>query len=388
MNDVIEQPSSALATIQPTNLVAAFTKKDGIEAIVAAVEVEARAQAAALDVTKPKDRKAITSLAYKIAQSKVVLDDTGKDLGEAARKTVNAINEDRRLGRDRLEALQAEVRAPLVRFEQIEKDRVAAHEAALAEIEILATTDGLTADEINARIWSVPALEDRSWQDFETRALRVITLTTERLKTAHNAAVIHEQEAVEQERLRQAEAERIAAENERKRVEREAQIAADAAERARREAEAKAKREADEVAAAAQVERDAAARREREAAEALARQQRETQEAEERAAAALAKARADAKAAQERAEREREEATARAKREADAAVERERQRVAAEEATRKAEEERRAANLAHRRKINRDAMTAFVGAGLTEEQATTAVTAIAKGEIAHISISY
>lgn len=351
------QTGTALAQIAPTNLVSAFSKKGGIEAIVAAVEAEARAQASTLDVTKPKDRKAITSLAYKIAQSKVVLDSTGKDLGEAARKTVNAINEDRRLGRERLEALQAEVRAPLERFEQIEKDRVAGHEAALAAIFSLANNVGdLSSDGIKARIWAVPAPEGRQWQEFSEKADRAICETLANLQQSHAAAVEREAAEIETERLRLIEADRIAAENEAGRIAREEQIAADAAALATMQAEAKAENE------------------------------------RKAAALAIAQAEANAKRIADEAEANRIAAIERAKADAAAAVQAEQARVAATAAAKQAEDDARARNVAHLALINRaavrDLMSIHKPAPLTEEQAKAVVRAIAYDLIANVKITY
>lgn len=46
------------------------------------------------------------------------------------------------------------------------------------------------------------------------------------------------------------------------------------------------------------------------------------------------------------------------------------------------------AALAHRRKINREAVADLVAAGLAEDQGIAVVTALAKGAVRHCSISY
>lgn len=437
MSEVMNPPAeaqtdTALAQIAPTNLVAAFSKKGGIEDIVAAVEVEARAQASKLDVTKPKDRKAITSLAYKIAQSKTVLDTTGKDLGEAARKTVNAINEDRRLGRERLEALQDEVKAPLIRFEQIEKDRVAAHEAALAAIIAMGNLEGLTSDEIKARLWEVPAIEGRQWQEFTDKADRTIGEVLQKLTAAHAAAAEREAAEIEAERLRQVEADRIAAENEAKRIEREQQIARDAAALATMQAEARAE-EARAAAAMALAEAQLTAKRLADEAEANrikghkdglaaldaatyvapgsssatiratleAFSKRPVRNWEEFAAEAVADAEnglahlvdcLETAEEQERvaAEKQRIAAEEKAKADATAAVAAEQERVARAAAAQKAEDDARARNVAHRKSVNRGALNALVdlGIGLDEQQCKSIIEAIVTGVIPAVSISY
>lgn len=365
MSDVIEPaapsapPSSALATILPTNLVSAFAKVGGIEAIVAAVEAEARAQAATLDVTKPKDRKAMASLAYKISQSKVILDDTGADLGEAARKTVSAINADRKLGRDRMEALRDEVLAPIKAFDQREKDRVAAHEQAIADLAAMAQVEGLSSDQIKARLWAVPDPDGRDWQEFQAKAGTAYMATMQALQTAYDAAIAVEAAEIETERLRLVEVERIDAENEAKRIEREAQIARDAAAVATMEAELRAENE-----------RNAAAK-------------------------ALADAEANTARIAAEAERARVAAAERAKTEAAVAVERERDRVAAEEARKKADDEVRTRNVAHQKVVNNEVLVDLMATlaplpvGFADEDLCKAIiTALAKREIRHCQINY
>lgn len=158
----------------------------------------------------------------------------------------------------------------------------------------------------------------------------------------------------------EAERQRVAAEQaERERVEREARLQAEAAENAKREA-------------AAAVERA-----EREAREATERATREAAEAEQRA-----------KDAAEKAEREKAEAVAAAERRAQEEADRaERQRQAQADAQRKADEAR-AADVEHRRAINRAAVTAMVGLGVDEEIAAIVITAIVQGKVPAVAIRY
>lgn len=158
----------------------------------------------------------------------------------------------------------------------------------------------------------------------------------------------------------EAERQRVAAEQaERERVEREARLQAEAAENAKREA-------------AAAVERA-----EREAREATERAAREAAEAEQRA-----------KDAAERAEREKAEAVAAAERRAQEEAERaERERQAQADAQRKADEAR-AADVEHRRSINRAAMAALIAQGISEDDAATVITAIVQGKVPAVAIRY
>lgn len=555
----------------------------GIKAAVTVLKAEVRAQAASLDISTEKGRKQIASLAYKVAQSKTALDKIGKDLTADWQRQTNLVNEDRRYLRDEMDALKDEVRKPLDDYLASDAARIAAHEAALAEIEILASVDGLTADQINERIWKVPAIDARPWQEFRTRAERAIALTLERLQGSHAIAVQREEAAAraEQERLAEIERQRVdghqaalnvirdiaimaegaptsidlrlqidrldrlpareweefqtqadvttgevratllkwladaeAAEAVAKAAH-DAKVAADAAEVARKAAEAEAQRIAGHQAALDQIPRvatflvpdpsveecdrriehlrnpddadssgdvhlerdweefsgkareatqsaiavltgirDAALAKQR-AADALAQAELDKQEAQakakrlaEEAEAARVKGHEDAldamndasnvvpgsssetirattqafmnrperdwqefadeatalraqcikhldeclefavKREVEDATRKEQEAAAKVKRDSDAAVAAEQQRVAAQQAKDQAEADRRAANAAHRRKVDKAALTALMAAGLSEGAAKTAIEAIAKGSVPRMTIDY
>lgn len=361
-----KKPGSALALIKVVVPAVAFAK-GGIEKLVSDVEVEARAMAAKLDISTEQGRKAHASLAYKVAQSKTGLDTAGKNLNAAAQTQINAINEDRRMLRDRLDALKDEVRAPLTRWEAADEARIKAHEAAIADIEALAITDGLTADEINTRIWFSDGQEG-AWQEFEARAERAIATTLETLRAAHAVALVREAEAAEKARLDALEIERIDAENERKRLEREAQIEADA--RAKAEMEAEAKAEAARVAAA----------------RALAA-----------AEARTAKAEQDRLAAERKAAQDAQDAAARAEQRAQAAVEQERAQVAADAAEAKRQDDLRAADKENRASVNREVLAGLAlamaphhaGSKVQGEMMGRAIIeAIVLGIIPHLAIQY
>lgn len=344
------EPNTALVTLNALVPEKVFAP-GGIEALLAKLETEVLAQAKTLDISTEKGRKAIASLGYKVAQSKTAIDTMGKALTEGWQKQTNLVNADRRVLRERLDALKDAVRAPLDAYLEADKRRIAAHEAALAEITALAITDGLTAKQIGERIWSVPAHDDRAWQEFSARAAATIDATCEQLEAARSAAAAREAAEATAAAERAAEERRIAAENEAKRIERERQIAANARALAIMQAEAAAEE-------AAQANRAAVAA------------------AEERAA----KAEAVQIAAAERAEREKT-----------AAVEAERMRAHYAKITESAEAARRAANVAHRKSVHQEALgslLALANAELTEDQGKLIIAALARGEIKHCNIVY
>ena len=159
----------------------------------------------------------------------------------------------------------------------------------------------------------------------------------------------------EEERRQKAEAERI----EKERIEREEQMKREAAEAAKKQAEAEAQAKIAE-----------AERKEREAKEAAAKAERDRIAAEERA-----------KVEKEMAVKEAER---KAKEEADRV---ERERLAAE-ANQKAIDEARQADVAHKKKLNNEAVAALVANGIGQDQAKQIITLIAKGLIDNVTINY
>jgi hypothetical protein len=336
--------------------------------------------------------------------------------------TKNVVSERKDL-EERMDALKAEVRAPLTNYENVEKARVAAHEDALAAIGDMVLFDAEPSSaEINARLDQLADAPARNWQEFVQRAQDAREAAFERLHGKLSKALHREKQEAEEERLRAEQAERDRQEAARLQAEREARIATEAAEAARLEAERKA------AAEAAAAERKA--REEREAAERAAQAERHRIECEAREAAnaaqrerdriaanaraseeRAAKAEVDRLAAEQRAKEAAEKAEcdriAAEKKAAEDAERREREAVEAERrrATQKAEAdrletERRSANVAHRKRINNEALAGIVaalattdieysdGPDIATQIAKAIVAALAKGEIRHCTISY
>lgn len=406
--DTIEQPSTAVATLDMAALVPTQVfAPGGVDTILEKLEAKVRASAKDLDISTPKGRKEVASLAYKVARSKTALDDMGAKLTEETRAFINAVNADRKKARDRLDALKDEVRKPLDDFEAAEAARIKAHEDGIAAL-IALSMFGVPpdTDAIAARLEEAQAADTSGFREFTKRAEDAKAGAVAKLEAILEESRKRDAERAELERLRKEAAERAARE-EAERIEREKQeAAARAAEEARIAAEEKARREAEEAERRAAAERERIEREAREKAEAAERErqrvERERAEAEERAAQAERDRQAAerrAKEAEEKAERDRIEAARRAEKERKAADERaqrqaeeaarlERERI--EQASRAAEEaaRQREADKAHRASINRAALDAFVAAGLSEGAARTAVEAIAKGNVPNVRISY
>lgn len=359
----------------------------GVIALVERMETEIRA--VRTDISTHKGRAEIKSLAYKIARSKTALDDMGKKLNEDARARISAVDADRRIVRERLGALAAEVRAPLTALEDAEKARIDGHEEALRRVpEAAGYGQAETAAEIAQRIDYLRAYPPRDWREFQQRFEDTLAAEIGRMVALHDAAVTREAERAELARLQAEAAERERQEAARLQAEREAQIAAQAAETARQEAEAHA------AAAAAEAERRAAAERARieRAAQAAAEQARaETLAAERQAREAAARAEAveaQARQAEARAEAERVAAERQAARDLEAVVLAERQRAAAEAAEAERIAAQRAANRAHQTNINREVLSDLMRLGLSEDVAKAIIGSIARKEVRHVSIAY
>lgn len=396
MNEMTET-GTALALPEGRDLAVIFRASDQMDALIGRIEAEVRSHAP--DVTTAKGRKAIASLAYKVAQSKTALDEAGKALNEAARQQINAVDAERRKVRDRLDALRDEARAPLTAWEKAEEERVQRIKDRLEKVRTAHTMlpEGATAEQIAALLARVEAMAiDDTWAEFVADAARYKDQAVATLRNMQAEATRREAQEAELARLR-AEAE-ARAEADRKRAEAEAAEAARvAAEKAEAERQARIEQEKQEAAARAAAEAEARAKAEadRLVAEAKAAADRAAQEAAEREAALLRrieedrqreeKARQEAEAARIEAEtrhaREMAEAAAAQERAAQA----ERDRVAA---LAKAEADARAkreADAAHRARIKADisaALATMAGAATPDAIAD----ALIAGKIPHVVV--
>jgi colicin import membrane protein len=499
------EPSTAVATLDQIALPALFSAEQ-VTDVLAQIRSAALAESGGLDVSRPADRQRMKSIAHRVARSKTLLDDHGKELVSEAKAKCALIDAERRRLRDDLDALKTEIRKPADDFDAAEEARIAGHEQAIRIIEhIGALVVDLSAGDLQRRLDLLASQPTRDWREFTERAERAISIAREDLEHALARRIKADADAAELARLQAEEAERkrrehevtiaaLAAEKAKReaeeaaealrqaeaaRVERERQAEADRVEAERLAAEDRARQERERIEAQAKAEREAAEARQRELQEAaaLAEQQRKQAEldriaAENRERAAKEKAEIDRVArnkdlieaiqrvaiipttpdiasslrtrfgtlehlasrpihpefseefaaavhhartaiqravsaaetrekAQEKARR-REAAQAEARRQ-EAAIEAERRRVAKIAADEEAARQKREADKAHRAKINaaaRDAIVLRFGSffvsgqtaealnGYADEIATEIVRAIAKGEIPHVRMEY
>jgi len=306
--------------------------------------------------SKDKGRKAIASLAAKVAKLKVKLDDMGKELVGDWKAKSKIVDGSRKKMRDELDALKAEARKPLTDWENAEKDRVAAHRQ--------------TIDYIDGWVSST---------DVEGNLLDLAGL---KLSLDHiNEVDTGELEEFEREGVKKKEAaintmtQMIEAEQ--KRLDTEAELA-----RLRAEEEERAKAASDEAL------RKEAAEAATKAAEAKAKEAAAKAEADKQAAIDLA---AESKRQAEESDRARIAAEERGKIEQQLAAERatleEKKRQEDAAKAEQAEQEKREANKAHIGKVRKAAKEGLMKY-MDEEAAVKVVLAIHGGEIKNVTINY
>lgn len=338
------------------DVVAIFTKQGELDETLK--KIESSVLSIVPDTSTAKGRKEIASLAYKVAQSKTLLDGLGKDLVADWKNRSKLVDESRKYARDFLDTLKDKVREPLTEWEKAEAEREAKEQA---EKQYQADWDLAIVDNL-----MFDRLKELERKEAELAKLKAETEAKERAR-------------LEEEAKKKAEAERI---------EREARIAQDAKEKAEHEAQAKINRERIEAAERIAIEKRDAEQR------AIAAEQKRIADIaaeKERATRAMIEAEqkrlADIQAEKDKAEAEKRamiEAQAKKDREAEESRLKERARIAAE----KAVEEARQKNLNHRKKINNEAAQSLIEVGFGKEAAKNIIVAIASGKVSHITINY
>ena len=279
----------SLIVAETLDAVALYTE-GGMNIIL--TEIEAKVKAFKPDVSTEESRKEITSFAYKIARSKTLLDDLGKELVSEKKKEVKKVDAVRKEARDFCDNLKAGVRKPLDEWEaeetvkkeeafRIEQEKIEARCFSLAEFGMVLP-------------WGdVAGMSDEEYGDAVAKAKDKYDADVARMAEEER---LKEERKAKEEADRKAEAEKLAKEREdldKRRVEQEAaQAKIDEANRKTREAQEATQKKLDAeraaiekekaVREAAAVARNLAIKEEREAQE---RNAREKEEAEKRAMA-------------------------------------------------------------------------------------------------------
>ncbi len=305
--------------------------ENGLEPILS--EIKKKVDEFEPDVETGTGRKEIASFAYKIAQSKTFIEKAGKELVSKQKAAIKLIDAERKRSRDFLDEQRDKARQPLTEWEEAEKK-------ALEEEE---RKTRFEADHTEALEFHALWLKDKELEALKEK----IAMEAEIKAEEEEASRIKQEEIEREDRLKKEVIEKVIRETQ-EASERILQDAKDAAERKVKEAkEAVEKAERDKIAAKEKAERE-----KKEAIDRI------RQEAEEKA---------------ERTETERQA------KEVEAWVEKEAERIAAE---------KKAANLNHKRRIDREVIASFVGVGWPKADAEHIAGSIANGEISHVTITY
>ena len=341
-DQTLEDSMNALALIPPKETaLAVYTRPCGLDPYLDNVKDKiAEFKANPPPLNTEKGRKQYASMARKVASFKTALDGMGKELVDELKDVPKKVDAERKRIRELLDAWRDDVRKPLDDW-QIEQDELEAKR--LAEI-------------------AAKELQDQVDRDHEL----AIFLYADYLRQKEEAA---KQAIIDAEIAAKAQKEH------------EDRIAAEAAERARVEFERSAaieqQRIKDEAAKQAAEAQAAIERAQREKAEAEAEAIRQQQAAEQDKAKALLDAENAAKAALAKADADKQ-----------AAIEAERQRVADELAQQAIEASRREKDTANKKRVNNEILQDFIAAGLSEECAKTAITAMAKNLVRNVKVIY
>jgi hypothetical protein len=304
-NDTPETGTSIILA-PGTSLESLLSIDKGLDPVLDQIERDARAEVS--DLTTPKGRKAVASLAFKVSKSKSALDAAGKAMNAEARKKIDVVDAQRRAARERLDTLRDEIRDPLTAWEAVDEQRIANHKQAMGAFYLHRVTPMNTVEKIQEVLNDAQTASVRDWEEFADEADAMAGPAFDKFKSDLQAAKDREWQAEELTKLRaQAEARQIADdERERQAVLERDRIAQEEADRIEAKRVEDERVEAERIAAEkAKADELAAAQAEKE------RHERYSREADERQRAALQAERDRMAKAKE------DEDKARAKREAD-----------------------------------------------------------------------
>jgi len=179
------------------NPIKLFNTSDMIDSLISKIESKAKTLVSDLDVSTAKSRKTIAGVAAKVARSKTYLDGLGKNLVTDLKKQTGAIDAQRRQLRSRLDALKKEVRQPLTKWEQAEKNRIADIHS---RIDVFLEVFTGSVEQIKARIAEIEAITiDDSFAEFADKAAIAKDAGLLRIRSALEKAEVEEKAKKEAE---------------------------------------------------------------------------------------------------------------------------------------------------------------------------------------------
>lgn len=281
-----------MLAVVPETALEFFAEGHGADVLIGAVREKALAlMPAEMNLTTAKGRAEIKSVAYKVTRTKTAIDAARKELVAKYKEIPKRIDATGKRIKDELEAIAAEILAPVTEYEEKEKARTSAIQFRIDQIRDSGGVKLDTAKELLACIDAIHAIEvDETFEEFQGQAALVKDAVLNRLRERHAAALNQEgleKEAAEKKALALAEAAKVAAEKEAARkteVERaqaeaaiaQAKLAQEKAERAAEQAKLDAEKKALE---AVEAEKKRVAD---EAAEAMALEEARTLDAQHR----------------------------------------------------------------------------------------------------------
>lgn len=341
MIEVLEPTNDVVVQVQE-NPALAILNQEKFEAFYERLKEEVAKVSG--DVSTNKGRDEVRSMAFKIAKARTAIDKARLGLTEEWRTKTKQANEAGSAIKERLEALEDEVRKPLTDWENAEKEREQKHTdllTAILKAEFVGIDD--TAATVSERlVWLTDLnLDPEVHRERLEHIQGVKDAAIEKLNIQHARITREEQERAELERLRQ--------------------------EQAARQAELEAVRLAEEARKAEEerlekLRQEAILETQRAAEQARLEAERKHQAELEAERAKVAKAEADRLAEQ--------------KRVADEAAKAERERLAREQ------------DREHRGKIMGAAKSALMEMDIPEDKAREIVLAIAAGSIPAVSIRF
>lgn len=335
--EVLDRPQSAVKAYEPFYAELAKLESDNASLV--------------FDYESKKGNKEARSHVNALRATKGALERARKEAKEESLRIGRAVDSEAKEINGRIEAMIGVHQVKLDEIEQREKNRIAAHQEQLDALTVIHT--GSTVKEYKFHIATLEAVViDDSWQEFAVEAAK-----------ARDASLAEHRRLLAAQELADAEAAELA------------KLRAEAAERAKRDQEAKIAHEATERAEAA------AKQAAKQAAEAAEKRELELKLAAETAERRRAEA-------EQKAEKDAKDAAARAEQAKAKAVKDEQDRVAAAARAEAEAQAKREANKAHRTRINRAALAALVKGGVAEEIAQLCITLIAKGEVPAVQINY
>jgi len=228
------------------NLKKLFTP-EGMDLIIAEIQKEVVNFSA--DITTKQGRAQIISMAAKVAKCKAPIKNLAAELKEESRKLIDGVNSQWNRYEAAMDALRDEIRKPVDEIEEREAAELKGRQDRLAEIlSFKMTHPNSTSGNYEGAIRTVLSLAEFSWGEFEFKAKTTVDEVVAFLKEAFLAAKKAEIDAAELAQLKKEKAER-------EQKDREAAIAAEAAKKAKFAAEMEAARKAKAVKDAAEAER-------------------------------------------------------------------------------------------------------------------------------------